>query len=73
MSSTETMARSFDPTRIKALREAKGWTVDKLAGEAGCTRQNIVNIEAGQMPKAPLLGRLADAFGVSIEEFYKKT
>ena len=68
---TGTMARTFDGTRIRALREKRGWTVDKLAGEAGCSRQNIINIEKGQKPKAPLLGQLADALGVSVEDFYR--
>jgi transcriptional regulator with XRE-family HTH domain len=52
--------------RLKKAREGKGWPVQKLADEAGVTRQMIYNIEGGRGGNIGIatIKRLADALGL---------
>ena len=51
-------------TRIKAEREARGWT---LAGRSGVSRAMIAKVETGKSsPTAMLLRKLSGAFGITM-------
>lgn len=53
--------------RIKAEREARGWTPAELAGRSGVSRAMIAKIETGKSsPTAMLLGKLSGAFGITM-------
>lgn len=70
-----TMPRVFDGRLLRKHREAKGMTETLLAGLAGCSAQNVKNIEHGkQEPKSGLLGRLADALDLpTVDAFFRHT
>lgn len=55
---------------VKTLRESIGLTVAELAGKVGVTRVSINKIENGKTPDPSfgLVCRMADAFGVGVEE-----
>jgi transcriptional regulator with XRE-family HTH domain len=56
--------------RLKRLREAAGLTQEQLAERAGCNQFTVAKLEGGrQEPAWPLVLQLADALGVSTEEF----
>jgi transcriptional regulator with XRE-family HTH domain len=61
-----------DPTtriavRIKAEREARGWSLAEVAMRSGVSRAMISKIErAESSPTAALLGRLCGAFGLTM-------
>lgn len=53
--------------RIRAEREARGWSLSTLAERAGVSRAMIHKVERGESsPTANLLGKLAGAFGLSM-------
>lgn len=54
-------------TAIRAARKAKGWTLEKLAQEAGTDTGNLSRLERGiQSVNEPLLKRIMALLGVSI-------
>lgn len=54
--------------RIKALREARGWTQAELARRMNMTRNGINSLEQGlSMPSPPSLVDLAKLFSVSTD------
>lgn len=54
--------------RIKALREARGWTQAELARKMNMTRNGINSWEQGlSMPSPPSLADLARLFSVSTD------
>ena len=54
--------------RIKALREARGWTLAELARKMNMTRNGINSWEQGlSMPSPPSLVDLARLFSVSTD------
>jgi transcriptional regulator with XRE-family HTH domain len=56
--------------RLKALRQQAGLTQRELAGRAGCHHLTVSVLErAGQEPAWPLVLALAEALGVSCEDF----
>jgi transcriptional regulator with XRE-family HTH domain len=57
--------------RLRALRKAREWTLDKAAEHTGLDWRHIQMIEAGQ-PNVTLLTlvRLAEGFGVPLGEFF---
>ncbi len=61
-----------DPTsriaaRIRAEREARGWSLADVAGRSGVSRAMISKVERGESsPTAALLGRLCGAFGLTM-------
>ncbi len=63
---------SNDPTlsiarRLKAEREARGWSLADLAERSGVSKAMISKIERGESsPTAALLGRLSGAFGLTL-------
>lgn len=61
--------------RVRRLRfDAGEMTQQALAERAGVTRQTVIAIEAGKYaPSLELAFRLADVFGVGVEEvFYRE-
>lgn len=68
------MARTFSPQLVQKAREAKPLTREELAQAVAANVTTIWRIERGDStPSAHLLGRLADALGVSTEAFYEVT
>jgi transcriptional regulator with XRE-family HTH domain len=61
-----------DPTariaaRIRAEREARGWSLTDAAEKSGVSRAMISKVERGESsPTAVLLGRLCGAFGLTM-------
>jgi transcriptional regulator with XRE-family HTH domain len=54
-------------TRIRRERQARGWTLDRLAELADVSRRMVVNVEQGSVnPSVGTLLRLADALGVGL-------
>lgn len=60
--------------RLQALRERAGLTQTQLAERASCAMMTISKLERGvQEPAWPFVLILADALGVSVEEFREVT
>jgi transcriptional regulator with XRE-family HTH domain len=54
-------------TRVKAEREARGWSLGELAERSGVSKAMISRIERGESsPTAALLGHLSGAFGLTV-------
>lgn len=56
--------------RLKELRKKRNWTQQKLAEKAGVSFNAITKIEQGaaEYPTLRTLLKLADAFGISLDE-----
>jgi len=56
--------------RLKELRKKAGWSQQKLAEKAGLSYNAITKIEQGtaKRPTIQTMIKLADAFGVSLDE-----
>ncbi|MCX5677532.1 MAG: helix-turn-helix transcriptional regulator [Candidatus Omnitrophica bacterium] len=56
--------------RIKELRKKSEWSQQKLAEKAGVSYNTITKIEQGAatMPTIQTMIKIADAFGVSLDE-----
>lgn len=53
--------------RIRALREARGWSLTTLGREAGLSKTIVATIESGNgNPSLETLLRLADALGITL-------
>ena len=58
--------------RIRALRDASGFSLDALAERCGVSRSNISLIERGQSsPTAVVLDKLATGLGVSVASLFE--
>ena len=59
--------------RIRRLRfDNDEMTQEELANRAGCTRQTIIALEQGKyVPSIDLAFRIAEVFGVSVEEVFQ--
>lgn len=55
-----------DAKKIRELREAKGWSQEQLAGEAGHGRRTVENIEQGKCCYLFTLKNLATTLGVDV-------
>src|SRR5256886_5735651 len=52
---------------VRALRQARGWSLDELSARSGVSKGMVVQIEAARTnPSVGTLARLAGAFGVTI-------
>lgn len=52
---------------VRALRHARGWSLDELAGRSGVSKGMVVQVEGARTnPSVGTLCRLADAFGVPV-------
>ena len=57
--------------RLVVLRAERGWTQEDLAERVAVSRQSIISIERGRYdPSLSLAFRLAQAFGLSIEDVF---
>jgi len=56
--------------RIKELRKKSSWSQQKLAEKAGVSYNTITKIEQGAatMPTIQTMIKIADAFGISLDE-----
>jgi putative transcriptional regulator len=60
--------------RIRVLRAQKAWSQAELADRVRVSRNSINAIENGRFdPSLPLAFRIADSFGLSVEEVFDKT
>jgi transcriptional regulator with XRE-family HTH domain len=58
--------------RVRAQRVALGLTLDELAQHSGVSRAMISRVERGEAsPTAVLLGRLANALGMTLSDFFR--
>lgn len=59
--------------RLKVLRAERDWSQQVLAEQLGISRQSVNAIETGKYdPSLPLAFRIADLFGLAIEEIFQK-
>ena len=57
--------------RLKVLRAERDWSQQDLAERLQVSRQSVNAIETGKYdPSLPLAFRLADLFGLTIEEIF---
>ena len=57
--------------RVKELREARGWTQQRLADTVGVSRQSINSIERNRyVPSLELALRFARAFAVWTDDIF---
>ena len=60
--------------RIKALREEKGWTVNKLAYISGVSQSYLRDLElSNKQPTVEYLGYICDGLGISLSAFFQET
>lgn len=56
---------------LKELRAARGWTQADLASRLDVSRQTVNALETGKYdPSLPLAFRIADVFGMPIEQIF---
>jgi len=59
--------------RIRVLRAERKWSQAELAERVSVSRNSINSIENGKFdPSLPLAFRIADAFGLTIEEVFSR-
>lgn len=59
--------------RLKVLRAERDWSQQDLAERLQVSRQSVNAIETGKYdPSLPLAFRIADLFGLSIEDIFLK-
>ena len=59
--------------RLKVLRAERGWSQQDLAERLQVSRQSVNAIETGKYdPSLPLAFRIADLFGMAIEDIFQK-
>ncbi len=59
--------------RIRVLRAEKRWTQAELAARVRVSLNSINSVENGKFdPSLPLAFRIADAFGLKIEDIFQK-
>lgn len=64
--STSALASAIG-VRVRQERQARQWTLDRLAGAAGVSRRMVVNVEQGAAnPSVGTLLRIGDALGVGL-------
>jgi putative transcriptional regulator len=57
--------------RLKALRAERGWSQGDLAERLEVSRQSVNAIETGRYdPSLPLAFKIAELFGLSIEDIF---
>lgn len=59
--------------RLKILRAERDWTQGDLAERLEISRQSVNAIETGKYdPSLPLAFRIADLFGMTIEQIFQR-
>ncbi|MBM3245140.1 MAG: helix-turn-helix transcriptional regulator [Candidatus Omnitrophica bacterium] len=68
------MSSEIFAKRLKQLRKKSGWSQQKLAERAGLSYNVITKIEQGaaKNPNIRTIIKLADAFGVSLDELLNR-
>ena len=57
--------------RLRVLRAEREWSQQELADALGVSRQSVNAIETGKYdPSLPLAFRIADVFGLTIEQIF---
>ena len=57
--------------RLRVLRAERQWSQQDLADHLGVSRQSVNAVETGKYdPSLPLAFRIADVFGLAIEEIF---
>ncbi|MDJ0701584.1 MAG: helix-turn-helix transcriptional regulator [Woeseiaceae bacterium] len=65
------LGRNELKNRLKALRSERDWSQKELAERLEVSRQSVNAIETGKYdPSLPLAFRIADVFGLPIEEIF---
>jgi transcriptional regulator with XRE-family HTH domain len=68
--SIDTVAASIG-RHVRALRTARGWSLDELAQRSGVSKGMVVQIEGARTnPSVGTLCRIAEAFGVHLGQFF---
>jgi transcriptional regulator with XRE-family HTH domain len=63
----------FDPTPLRSTREADGRSRKELAADVPCSVSLITLTELGyKRPSVDMLVRMADAYGVSLDDLFVK-
>ena len=58
--------------RLRVLRAERNWSQQQLAERLDVSRQSVNSIETGKYdPSLPLAFRIAELFGLSIEEVFE--
>ncbi len=69
--SEETAAPLDLGARVRALRQARGWTLEQAARQAGLARSTLSKIENGQMsPTYDALRKLATGLKISVPQLF---
>jgi putative transcriptional regulator len=69
----EAIADRVMKNRIRVLRAERQWSQAELAERVGVSRNSINSVENGKFePSLPLAFRIADAFGLTIEEVFTR-
>ena len=59
--------------RIRTLLEERGWSVYRLAQEAGVPQSTLANLFLrNNMPMVPTLERICQALGITMAEFFSQ-
>lgn len=59
--------------RLKVLRAERDWTQGDLAERLQISRQSVNAIETGKYdPSLPLAFKIADLFGLAIEQIFRR-
>lgn len=59
--------------RLRVLRAERAWSQQDLAEKLAVSRQSVNAIETGKYdPSLPLAFRIADVFGLTIEEIFER-
>jgi putative transcriptional regulator len=57
--------------RLRVLRAERQWSQQDLADRLGVSRQSVNAVETGKYdPSLPLAFRIADVFGLAIEDIF---
>lgn len=58
--------------KIKALRDARGWSTNRLALEAELTQSTVATLlsKENALPGLDTLMRLCNAFGITLAQFF---
>lgn len=62
----------FDRRALKALRAARGWSLERAAVEIGVSAVTLHNLEAGKVraPQARTLAKIAQVYGVTMDSLF---
>jgi diguanylate cyclase (GGDEF)-like protein len=55
-------------SRVRELRQDRGWTQEELSARVGCAKRTVENIEAGRRVRRDTLEEVAEALGVKPEQ-----